>query len=120
MLSWRDFRIKTWWMCKPNIFNWRSECWTWRQKLLRDLEAILQIWRLRGLFYGALGGSAPLPTVTGNYFNTMKTTFEFNFDVYQLPSCMNTFKHKTLSREANNLKKSFSLIICKLVIRINK
>ena len=50
MLSWRDFRIKTWWMWKPNIFNWRSECWTWRQKLLRGLEAILQIWRL---FHGA-------------------------------------------------------------------
>ena len=36
----------------------------------------------------------------------------------KLFNSMNTFKHKTLSREANNLKKSFSLIICKLVIRI--
>ena len=55
--------------------------------------------------------------MVGDNINIMKTTFEFNFDLYQ------AFKQHGYTkiwkqREAVN-SKSFSLITCKLVIRKN-
>ena len=54
-------------------------------------------------------------TVVGDYTNTMKTTFSFNFDLYQTFE-QHQYTNKWKQRESVNLK-SFSLITCKLVIQ---
>ena len=51
---------------------------------------------------------------TGDFINAMKTTFDFDFDLYQ------TFKQHGYTKNENKKKLqfiSFSLITCKLVIR---
>ena len=48
-------------------------------------------------------------TVVGDYINTIKTAFDFNFDLYQ------AFKQHGY-KENPLIKKNFSLIICKLEI----
>ena len=53
--------------------------------------------------------------LVGNYINTMKATFDFNFDLYQAVK-QHGYTSKQKSREAVN-QKSFSLITCKLVVR---
>ena len=50
----------------------------------------------------------------GDYINTMKTTFDFSFDLYKLLSSMDTYKHKI--QETLSIKKA-SLGLRKLVIR---
>ena len=56
-----------------------------------------------------------LNTVVGDYINIVKTTFDFNFDLYQ------AFKQhgytKTWKQREEVYLKSVSLITCKLVIR---
>ena len=56
-----------------------------------------------------------LNTVVGDYINIVKTTFDFNFDLYQ------AFKQhgytKTWKQREEAYLKSVSLITCKLVIR---
>ena len=53
--------------------------------------------------------------MVGDYINTIKTTFDLNFDLYQ------AFKQHRYTKNGNkeklSFKKSFSLITCKLVIR---
>ena len=53
--------------------------------------------------------------MVGNYINTMKTTFDLNFDFYQ------AFKQHGYTQNMETTRscqlKSFSLITCKLVIR---
>ena len=34
-------------------------------------------------------------TVVGDYINTMKTTYDLNFDFYQAVKSMDTHKHKS-------------------------
>ena len=48
----------------------------------------------------------------------MKTTFDFNFDFSQILNSMNPRKMET--KRSCQLKKSFSLITCELIIRKNK
>ena len=56
-----------------------------------------------------------LNTVVGDYINIVKTTFDFNFDLYQ------AFKQhgytKTRNKREEAYLQSVSLITCKLVIR---
>ena len=54
-------------------------------------------------------------TVIGDNINIMKTTFELNFDFYQALNSIDTQKYG--NREKLSIKKSFSLITCKLVKR---
>ena len=56
-----------------------------------------------------------ITTVVGEFINIMKTTLDFNFDLYQAfkkPGFTKTWKQ----REAVN-QKSFSLVTCKFVTR---
>ena len=56
--------------------------------------------------------------MVGNNINIMKTTFDFNFDLYQAFK-QHGYTKTRKQREAANLK-SFSLITCKLIIRKKK
>ena len=53
-------------------------------------------------------------TVTGDYINIIKTTFDFNFDVYE------AFKQHRCTKNGNKEKlsmKKASLITCEFVIK---
>ena len=53
--------------------------------------------------------------MVGDYINTMKTTFDFNFDLYQgILNSMNAQKHRNKKKLSIN---SFPLITCTHVIR---
>ena len=47
-------------------------------------------------------------TVVGDYINTTKMTFDFNFDLYQAVS-MDT--HKQISQEKLSIKKAFFKLV---------
>ena len=54
-------------------------------------------------------------TIVGDYIKIMKTTFDFNFDLYPALNSIDTQKHG--SKEKLSIKKIFSLTACKLVIQ---
>ena len=53
--------------------------------------------------------------MVGDNFNIIKTTFDFNFDLYQ--AFYQALIHKNMDRKRHCQLKSFYLFTCKLVIR---